>query len=310
MATFSDGSAILAAMPSPPVNTAAEPAPPPDRQGLREVVGALVRLIVGEANPRIFWVPFIATTVVVLMVVTLDAMMRLHLASYSNLDLPPWRAVTDEYSSGLVVILLFPVLARLAVLQTPWRRPGRFLIVHGLGALGFAVIHVTLFVLVRTMVYGLFGEVYDGGRLGGFPYEAPRDLITYAVCVGGVWGAMVLFQAPAASSTSPPRALFDIRDNARILRVPIDDILAVRSAGNYVEFLLADGRRPLMRATLAETADQLTPHGLARTHRSWLVNKGRIAQIEPAGSGDFKLTLAEGVEAPLSRRFKGAIDEG
>ena len=295
-------------MPSPPVNSAAEPAPPPARQGLREIVAALVRLIVGESNPRIFWVPFIATTVVVLMVVTLDAMMRLHLASLSHLDLPPWRAITDEYSSGVVVILLFPILVRLAVMQTPWTRPGRFLLIHGSGALGFAVAHVMLFVLVRTMVYGLFGEVYDAGKYGGFFYEAPRDLITYAVCVGGVWGAMVLFQASAASVTSPQRAVFDSRDNARILRVPIDDILAVRSAGNYVEFLLADGRRPLMRATLADTAEQLTPHGLARTHRSWLVNKTRIAQIEPAGSGDFKLTLGKGVEAPMSRRFKGAIE--
>ncbi len=87
----------------------------------------------------------------------------------------------------------------------------------------------------------------------------------------------------------------------------IDDILAVRSAGNYVEFLLADGRAPLMRATLAGVEAQLRPHGVARTHRSWLVNTGRIEEIEPARSGDYRLSLKGGIEAPLSRRFRPAL---
>jgi len=155
------------------------------------------------------------------------------------------------------------------------------------------------------MIYALFGSLFEFGGFGALFYEMPRDLIAYGLTAGGFWAVLMLTQ-----STRPPetRAAFDIRDNTRVLRVPIDDILAVRSAGNYVEFLLADGRRPLMRQTLAETAEQLAPHGLARTHRSWLVNKRRIAQIEPAGSGDFKLSLGDGVEAPLSRRFKGAIE--
>jgi len=290
----------------PTVESGIPPAPP--RQEPREILAMLVRLIIGAHDPRVFWVPYISFLVIVAFIVTMDAMMRLHLAALSNLLIPAWRVITDEYSSGLVVMALFPILVRLATLETPWdRRGGRFVLIHGLGAVGFSVLHVALFVLARTAVYGLFGEIYQFGGLGAFFYELPRDLMTYGVCVGGVWGAMVLFQIPATAGTAQSPAVFDIRDNARVLRVPIADILAVRSAGNYVEFLLADGRRPLMRATLAETADQLTPHGLARTHRSWLVNKACIAEIEPAGSGDFKLTLAVGVEAPLSRRFKGAI---
>jgi DNA-binding LytR/AlgR family response regulator len=52
----------------------------------------------------------------------------------------------------------------------------------------------------------------------------------------------------------------------------------------------------------------LSPHGFARTHRSWLVNRDRILEIEPAGSGDFKLRLADEVSAPPSRRYRDAID--
>jgi hypothetical protein len=281
-----------------------EPKPPADPK----VSDKLARLVVGDFDPRLFWWLWAIEIVVVLTVDLLDAMARIHLAGQRNLIEPIWRPPTDEFSSGAVIIALYPALVRLAVLATPWDGRGRrFVTIHGIGAAGFAVVHVALFVLIRLMVYGLFGELYEFGGAGGFFYELPRDLIVYGLSVGGVWSAIVLLRS-LAPARAPERVLYEIRDNARVLRVRIDDILAVRSAGNYVEFLLADGRRPLMRQTLAETAQQLTPHGLARTHRSWLVNKDRIAQIAPAGSGDFKLTLGEGVEAPLSRRFKGAIE--
>jgi hypothetical protein len=282
----------------------------PSANAVAEVFTSFARLVAGERHRRIFWWMWGVETVLVLVINLLDSMSRIHIAALRNLTGPIWPPVTDEFSSGLVVIALYPLVAHLAFLATPWdRRGARFLLIHGPAAAAFSVVHVSLFILIRLMVYGLFGDLYEFGGIGAFVYELPRDLLVYGISAGGVWSAMVLLQsAGQPPATSQP--IFEIRDNARILRVPIADILAVRSAGNYVEFLLADGRRPLMRATLADTADQLTPHGLARTHRSWLVNKRRIAQIEPAGSGDFKLSLGEGVEAPLSRRFKGAIDGG
>jgi LytTr DNA-binding domain len=295
-------------LPAKSVSKAEQPPTPPiDGRELRGgLIAWLVRKVIGSSDARrLFW-PWIAMAVLVSLICVLDVMARIHLADLRNLAEPLWRPLTDEFSSGLVIIALFPLVARLATLATPWDGQGfRFWTIHILGAVAFSLIHVAAIILIRSMVYALFGELFEFGGFGALAYEMPRDLIAYGLTVGGFWGVMMLLQgAPAPEA----RAVFDIRDNTRVLRVPIDDILAVRSAGNYVEFLLADGRRPLMRQTLAETAEQLTPHGLARTHRSWLVNKARVAQIEPAGSGDFKLTLGEGVEAPLSRRFKGAIE--
>jgi hypothetical protein len=293
-----------AAAPSQP-----PPLPPIDGRQLRGgLIAWLVRAITGSDDARLLFWPWISLAVVVSLICVLDVMARIHGAELSNLTEPLWRPITDEFSSGLVIIALFPFVARLASLATPWDGRGlRFWSIHIPGAVGFSLIHVAAIILIRSMVYAMFGSLFEFGGFGALFYEMPRDFIAYGLTAGGFWGAMMLIQS---APTPAPRAVFDIRDNTRVLRVPIDDILAVRSAGNYVEFLLADGRRPLMRQTLAETADQLTPHGLARTHRSWLVNKRRIAQIEPAGSGDFKLSLGEGVEAPLSRRFRGAIDGG
>ena len=307
-------------MPSPPARplTKTEPAPAaidPFPIGVRQLRGGLiawfVRSITGSNDARLLFWPWATMAVLVPAICLLDVMARIHLADIRNLTEPVWRPITDEYSSAVVIVLLYPLVARLASLATPWDgRALRFWAFHVPGAIVFSLIHVGAIVLIRTMVYALFGSLYDLGGIGDVLYELPRDMIAYGLSAGGLWWTMVLLRnAPPVSAAGGARGpVFDIRDNARVLRVPIDDILAVRSAGNYVEFLLADGRRPLMRATLADTADQLGPHGLARTHRSWLVNKRRIAQIEPAGSGDFKLSLGEGVEAPLSRRFKGAIE--
>jgi len=298
-------------MPTLPAKSPATAATSPDRPiGGRELRGGLidwlVRTVTGGGDARLLFWPWISMAVVVSLICLLDVMARIHMADLRNLAEPAWRPVTDEFSSGVVVIALFPLIARLASLATPWDGQSlRFWSIHIPGAVGFSLIHVAAIILIRSMVYALFGSLFEFGGFGALFYEMPRDFIAYGLTAGGFWGAMVLIQSAPAPET---RAVFDIRDNTRVLRVPIDDILAVRSAGNYVEFLLADGRRPLMRQTLADTAQQLAPHGLARTHRSWLVNKRRIAQIEPAGSGDFKLSLGDGVEAPLSRRFKGAIE--
>ncbi len=63
-----------------------------------------------------------------------------------------------------------------------------------------------------------------------------------------------------------------------------------------------------MRSTLAATEAELGPHGFVRTHRSWLVNVARVRELEAVGSGDFVLRLEGGAEAPLSRRFRAAME--
>jgi DNA-binding LytR/AlgR family response regulator len=86
----------------------------------------------------------------------------------------------------------------------------------------------------------------------------------------------------------------------------MENILAVRSAGNYVEFILTDDRRPLMRSSLAAIQQALATHGFVRTHKSWLVNEARVAGLRPEGSGDYTIELGA-LEAPLSRRFPEAL---
>ena len=89
--------------------------------------------------------------------------------------------------------------------------------------------------------------------------------------------------------------------------MPVGEILAAKAAGNYVEFALDDGRRPLMRASMAQIEAALSPHGFLRTHRSWLVNPARVRGLSATGSGDFRIDLGGGLTAPSSRRYPDAV---
>jgi DNA-binding LytR/AlgR family response regulator len=172
------------------------------------------------------------------------------------------------------------------------------------------VLHVAGFVALRKLAYlAVMDGPYRFGPLPTeFPYEFRKDLLAYGL-------ASIIFylslrrsarEAAAQVQTATAAANFDIRDGARLVRVPVSEIVAVRSAGNYAEFLLADGRRPLMRTSLGALETGMAAHGFVRTHRSWLVNPVRVTGLRPEGSGDYAVELGA-VEAPLSRRFPQAL---
>jgi hypothetical protein len=208
-----------------------------------------------------------------------------------------------------MVILIYPMVRALARTAPPSGRAVlRFAVVHLAGAVAFTITHVCGFTLIRAMVYGLHGQAYPTGLPGEILYEAPRDGIIYALTAGANWASMTIERQFAAVKRRPASIpVFDIRDGARVIRVAVDQILAVRSADNYSEFLLSDGRAILMRVTLSALQAQLEPYGLTRSHRSWLVNLAEVKAIAPVGSGDYVLSLPGGIQAPLSRSYRPMV---
>ncbi len=227
----------------------------------------------------------------------------------SSPTLETWKPWVWEGSSAVVVVLLawIPWLTTVAappdqVLAAGWRPKAAFLGVHAAGLVAYSALHVVGFVALRKLAYEVWA---DGPYVFGdrFIYELRKDLLSYAFFVGVFWLVGYLRRR----RDEPVRPVsFDIRDGARLIRVPLADILAASSAGNYVEFWLADGRRPLMRATLAAVEVELERFGFVRAHRSWLVNAGRVTGLRPEGSGDWTVELGM-IEAPLSRRYPQAL---
>ncbi|MDB5432138.1 MAG: DNA-binding response regulator [Caulobacter sp.] len=223
--------------------------------------------------------------------------------------LNPLEPIVWEGSSALVTGLL--ILAPWALVRWAWRRTVPVWLALSamiVAAPVYSLAHVFGFLGLRTAAYALAGGHYRYGPLSrAIPYEMSKDVLGYGAGLFLFWLLSRLL-AQASASAPPPAdpATFDIRDGARVIRVPVADILAVTSAGNYVEFLLADGRKPLMRSALSAVEADLAAGGFVRTHRSWLVNIARVTGLKPEGSGDYAVELSD-VTAPLSRRFPDAL---
>jgi DNA-binding LytR/AlgR family response regulator len=252
---------------------------------------------------------FLRGVVVFMTVVAVITVINVLTIQHDMHHLDWWEPWTWEGSSALALacIIWLPWLTLKAAPPEAWRKPMTWLIHLG-GLLAWSVLHVGGFLLIRHTIYALHGQTYDYGDLRAeFPYELRKDILSYTMAVATFWLSAKFVALREAAPVEPaPPALFDIRDGAKVIRVPVADILAAASAGNYVEFHLADGRKPLMRAALSAVEGELAAPGFVRTHRSWLVNAARVTGLKPAGSGDYTVELGA-LEVPLSRRFPEAL---
>jgi DNA-binding LytR/AlgR family response regulator len=235
----------------------------------------------------------------------IDVMTILHDAGQRGEAMSAWKPATLEFTSG-VAMLAVSGIALLALRQARPGRSGwlRLLAVHGAASLIFSALHFLLMNALRIAIYAAKGRHYRFAP-SEFVYEYRKDLIAYLVLAGIFW--LFTRVGPAVAAAPAARRSFDIVDGNRVLRTPLGEIAALRGAGNYVEFLLRDGGRPLMRAPLGEIEAALAASGFVRVHRSWAVNLALVRALEPAGSGNYTVVLEGGIEAPVSRRFPEAL---
>lgn len=107
---------------------------------------------------------------------------------------------------------------------------------------------------------------------------------------------------------TPPLRRIVVHERGRALIVPIADVVRLSAAGNYVD-IYTTARCYLIRAGLARLAQRLDPKQFLRVHRSHLVRADFIAQVAPWAHGDLKLTLKDGSELMLSRRYRSLLPQ-
>lgn len=91
-----------------------------------------------------------------------------------------------------------------------------------------------------------------------------------------------------------------IKDGTRVHVVPASTIDYVEAQDDYVQ-VTAGGRAWLKNQRMAELEAQLDPQVFIRIHRSWIVNVGAIARIEPASKDNYCAVLKDGAKLPISR---------
>ena len=214
-----------------------------------------------------------------------------------------------EGSSWLSFAIVFPLLWIAYRLAPPNVRPRWWLAIHIPGAIIWSFAHVMGFLALRKLAYWALGSDYDFGDFWpNVLYELRKDSFGYVMFIAGCALIERLLRQQQLIQTPGQSLTFDIRDGAKLTRVRLSDILAITSAGNYVEFALQDGRRLLMRSPLSALESDLEGRGFVRTHRSWLVNSARVTALKPEGSGDYEISLGR-LDVPLSRRFKAALSK-
>jgi LytTr DNA-binding domain len=228
-------------------------------------------------------------------------------AAMARPPIPWWEPAVWEGTSGIVLLAL-AWMPMLIAERLPPEGPRWPLAIAAQLAMTvpFSLIHVALMIGLRKAAYALAGEHYEFGG-GGLLYEYRKDLLSYAIYAATYWIVRRLRMRGAGQEQAPEPDLFDIDEGQRLIRVARPEILCARSSGNYVEFFLADGRRPLMRTTLASVEAMLAGAGFVRTHKSWLANPAHVVEIVAEGSGDHGLRLTDGTQLPLSRRYPEAL---
>jgi len=215
--------------------------------------------------------------------------------------------VVAEASSWITSMTFFWVIWVGFRIAPPFVRPRWKLLVHIPGVLVYALAHVLGFLVLRKLAYSLIGSHYDFGSFGpNFAYELRKDVIGYMMFVAGFSFIAHLLHQQQVATAPELSPTIDVRDGARLNRLRLDEVLAISSAGNYVEFILRDGRRLMMRSPLSALEQELGTRGFLRTHRSWMINAALVTGLRPEGSGDYAIEVGT-LSVPLSRRFPAAL---
>ncbi len=101
-------------------------------------------------------------------------------------------------------------------------------------------------------------------------------------------------------------AVLIVRRPGSVELVPLEQVLRMSGADDYVELYLRDGRRALHDATLDELEGQLTT-GFVRVHRSHLINVRHVVRFLDGDAEQRTVELTGGLTVPVSRRRFAAV---
>jgi Response regulator of the LytR/AlgR family len=159
----------------------------------------------------------------------------------------------------------------------------------------------------------------DKGRLVGmFGYDAVRSCVRWPEPVIRVLrdAAGLIAAALARSMTRSPAgegdsdgagAVFVTQGGARFA-LPCQSIVLIEAEGDYTRLEIEGGTVPLQSRLLAEWERTLPKARFLRVHRSFLVNRSCIRELNTLRDGRWALRLAGRAEAvPVGRQYRAAV---
>jgi two-component system, LytTR family, response regulator len=96
------------------------------------------------------------------------------------------------------------------------------------------------------------------------------------------------------------------RTGGKILILRVDDVDWIEAAANYVRVHIG-AKQYLVRETMTHLEAKLDPEKFLRIHRSMIVRKDRIKELEPLFQGDYSIVLVDGTRLTSSRGYRDRI---
>ena len=99
-----------------------------------------------------------------------------------------------------------------------------------------------------------------------------------------------------------------IKYQGKIILVAVDDICFIEADKNYAVVNLKD-KEYRMRTTLNELGEKLDPDSFIRVHKSFIVKKSFVQELEPTFNNEFIIKLNNGKKIPTGRAFKQNVEK-
>jgi hypothetical protein len=140
------------------------------------------------------------------------------------------------------------------------------------------------------------------------PVFLSGHLIGNLVSFGASDGAQLPEPERAAHPRAQPRRVVATRDNRMVL-LRLQEVSFAESEGNDVWLCTDQGRLRAASAGLDKLGGELADAGFLRVHRRYLVNLGRIREIERGAKGELSLIMDDRASTmvPVSRRNAPAV---
>ena len=169
----------------------------------------------------------------------------------------------------------------------------------------------TLIALPLTMIVMGTGAMFFGANASGifrFSYNfGITALISIAItALGHAINGSKAVEAPSSPRVIPTETPPPPEANRFAERLPLPlrnlPVIALQAEDHYLRVHLQGGQSILILVRLSDAIAELPAEAGAQTHRSWWVAKDAVQSVAKA-DGRATLTLADAVEAPVSRSF-------
>jgi len=209
-------------------------------------------------------------------------------------------------SESLVDLAIIPLWA----LATPWifrsaerwpvssRRNAAVHVMFGAAFVLLSNIAIRLPLLTRGLL------PFARNLAVGLAFYSVPAMLAYAaiVAIGHRLGHPL---APAHEVPARPTSI-TIRDRARVIVVPLDEIQWIQAEDNYVLVHTAS-RSYTAREKIGAIEKEIDGAGFLRVHRSAIVRRAAVQEIRPLKHGDFEVILTNGLIVRGSRSRRAAI---